>query len=82
MLAEREVGLHALLDGERPQLLEPADLGLRPRLVTLVGERRPAPQRERLPQHDRGLARREVGAAAAVLLEPVGVEFARLTRSR
>ncbi len=78
MLAEREVGLDAILDGQRPQLLEPADLRLRPRLVPLVGEHRPSPQHKRLLQHGRRLARREIGAAPAGLFEPVGVELSRL----
>ena len=48
--AEREVGVDTLLERAEPQLLEPRDLGLGERLVGEVGERRPAPQRERLAE--------------------------------
>ena len=52
--AEREVGLDPLLERRQPQVLEPAALGLGERLVRELGERRPAPERERLAQHRRG----------------------------
>src|SRR3954465_3891342 len=42
--AERQFGVHALLDRHQPQLLEPGDLSLRERLVGEVRPRRPAPQ--------------------------------------
>ena len=48
--AERQVGVDPLLERRQPQLLQPRDLGLGERLVGEVGERRPAPQRERLAQ--------------------------------
>src|SRR5215204_5860817 len=48
--AEREVGVDPVLERGEPLLLEPRDLRLRERLVAEVGERTPAPQRERLPQ--------------------------------
>ncbi len=47
---EREVGVDPLFEGDRPQLLEPGDLGLRERLVEEVGESRAAPQAERLAE--------------------------------
>ena len=52
--AQCEVGVDALLDDDGSQLLEARDLRLRERLVDEVGERRPAPERERLAQHDLG----------------------------
>ena len=45
-----QVGLDAVLEQREPQLLEPADLALGERLIREIGERRPAPERERLPQ--------------------------------
>ena len=48
--AERELGLDALLERGQPHLLEPLDRDLRERLVGEVGERRAAPERERLAQ--------------------------------
>ena len=39
---------------DRAQLLEPGDLGLRERLVHEVGERRAAPERERLAERRLG----------------------------
>src|SRR5215217_158980 len=48
--AQRELGLDALLDGGQVKLLKPGDLALRKRLVRELGERRAAPQRERLAQ--------------------------------
>jgi hypothetical protein len=59
--ARGEVGVDALLERREPQLLQPGDLRLRERLVGQVGERRPAPQAERLAQHPRGRA--GIGAA-------------------
>ena len=43
--------LDALLERLEPKLLEPVDLGLRPRLVGELGQGRPPPERESLPQH-------------------------------
>ena len=48
LAAGREVGVDRELERPQPQLLEPADLGGRERLVGDVIERRAAPQRERL----------------------------------
>ena len=55
--AEREIRLDPLLQGLDPELLEPRDLGLRPGLVGELGQRRPSPERERLPQHPVRLGR-------------------------
>ena len=68
---EREVGLDPLLERDGAELLEPRDLGLGERLVEEVGERRAAPERERLAQ--RALGRRRVAALerrAPLLREP------------
>ena len=48
--AQREIGLDPVLERRQPLLLEPRDLRLRERLVGHVGQRRAAPDRERLPQ--------------------------------
>ena len=53
MAAEREVGLDPLLERRQPQILEPSRLDARERLVGELGQRRPAPQGERLAQQAR-----------------------------
>ena len=50
MPAERELGVDPLLERREPELLEPLDGRLGERLVGEVGERRPAPELERLAQ--------------------------------
>ena len=50
MSAEREVGVDPILVGGEPKLLEPDDLRLRERLPGEVGERRAAPEGERIAQ--------------------------------
>ena len=62
--AERELGLDPLLERREPQLLEPLDGRARERLVREVGERRPAPEVERLAEQ-RGRGRGVVVAASA-----------------
>jgi hypothetical protein len=57
MPAELELGPDALLDRCESELLEPRGLGVRPRFVGQIGQRRAAPQRERLSQR-RGALRR------------------------
>jgi hypothetical protein len=52
--AEREVGLDALLDDDRPQLLEARDLRLCERLVEEIRERGPPPQCKSLAERDLG----------------------------
>src|SRR5205807_1982075 len=49
------------------------DLALRPPLVLDVGERRPAPQRKRLPQRPPGLARNLIARELDEALELRGV---------
>ncbi len=56
MPAAGEVGVEAALQRDQPQIVEPRDLRLRERLVGEVGERRPAPQGERVAQRRRGRA--------------------------
>jgi hypothetical protein len=55
--AEREVGLDALLDDDRAQLLEARDLRLCERLVEEVRERGPSPQCKGLTERDLGRLR-------------------------
>ena len=77
-----EVGRDALLERLEPGLLEPRDLRLAEALVSQVGERRSAPERERLAEPGRGSGR--VAAAQRLApgghpeLEAVDVELARL----
>ena len=47
---ERKVGVDSPLDRGEPQLLDSPDRRLRERLVCEVGERRSAPERERLSE--------------------------------
>ena len=73
-----DLGGEPLLDRLHPQLLEPPDLALRERLEPMVGERRPAPQRQRrLEVVARGpglvLLERDAGPAEQ-LLEAVRVD--------
>ncbi len=68
MPAEREIRLDPLLDGDRAQLLEPRDLGLRERLVQEVRERRAAPEGERLAQRTLGRCRISPSERPAPLL--------------
>ena len=48
--AERELGVDQILQRRRRELLEPRGLAKRERLEEQVGERRPAPERERLAE--------------------------------
>jgi hypothetical protein len=78
--AEHQLRFDASLERRPAPLLEPRDLGLRERLVREVGERRTAPQLERLPEHDGGALRIEVQLgppAGHELLEAVDVTLAR-----
>ena len=87
--AQCQVGIDALLDDDGSQLLEARDLRLRERLVDEVGERRPAPERERLAQHDFGggcVARLERGPpllrqpGEAVQVHLLGIELEDVAR--
>ena len=81
LAAGREVGLDARLDGGQTLLLQPRDLGLRERLEGELGERRPAPQRQRLAQSGRRVLGLSGGQRLASvldeLLEALRVELTR-----
>jgi hypothetical protein len=76
----RQLGVDARLKRRPPQLLQAANLDLREPLVREIGERRPAPECERLAQRPRGRGR--VAVAVARLgqqrLEALEVKLARL----
>ena len=74
MPAEGEVRLDALLHREAVQLVQPGAHGARERLVDEIGERRAAPQRQRLPKPVRGNRRRGRVGLARQLLEAVQIE--------
>src|SRR6266511_44706 len=82
MPAEGEIGLYPALERGQAQLLKPRDRVLRERLVGEVGERWPAPERERLAQR-LGRLGSIPGAERALaglheLLERVQIELSRL----
>ena len=52
--AARQVAVHGQLDRPQAQLLQAADLAARERLVRDVGQRRAAPQHQRLARHPAG----------------------------
>ena len=64
--------------GVRVQLLQPADLPLRERLVGEVGERRAAPEGERLAEQCRPSVVRSVPRLRAQPLEPCEVDLSRI----
>ena len=76
--AEGEVGVDAVLERVETQLLEPADLVLGEGLVGEVGQRRAAPEIERLSQTLGGAvgvaAIERLAALAGEALEAVGVD--------
>src|SRR5215204_4329777 len=81
MAAERQVGLDPLLERGQAQLLEPADLLAGEVLIGEVGERRTAPEGERLAQEVRGrlrIRRPKRPPAAEELLEAVEIALAPL----
>jgi hypothetical protein len=77
---EPQVGLEAPLQRADPQLLQPPDLRLGPRLVADLGQRRSPQQRQRAGQEVRGAGRFALLERAAALLgtvlELAGVERA------
>ena len=79
-----EVGLDPRAEAAEAQIVEPRDLGLGEALVGDVGERRPAPELERVPQRGGRLprlaARELLAPQPQALLEAVGVERARRER--
>jgi hypothetical protein len=74
MAPEREIRVDASLERDEPALLEARDLVLREVVVCEVGERRTAPQRERVTQHRGRVAGLNVARVVDELLEAVGVE--------
>ena len=78
MPTEREVGLDPLLERGEAQLVEPLDGGARERLVGEVGERRPAPQAERLAEE---LRRRVLVVAARAPSRPRAASRSNRARS-
>ena len=76
-----QVGLHAQLQRGQAPLFQPSDLGRRERQRGDLGQRRPAPERERLVQRRRGLLRVARGQRLATILdaplEALDIELAR-----
>ena len=72
--AEGEVGLAAQLERVQPELLEAPRLGLGEGLGDHVGQRRAAPERQRLAQEPRGGRRRGVLGLGHERLEAAQVE--------
>jgi hypothetical protein len=79
--AESQARLGAFLQAGQVQLLQPGDLGLREGLITEIGQRRAAPQRQRLVQHPGRLRRVAlydgIAAFADQPLELADVQFRR-----
>ena len=75
--AEVELGLDPLLHRREAELVEAIGLRAGPRLVGEVGERRPAPQRERLAQRLGPCGRVERGGLGEQPLEPCRVDGVR-----
>ncbi len=80
VVSERKVGIDALLDCLQAKLLEPADRSLRERLVREIGERRPAPQSQRLAQLLRGDRRLGGRRLPDEALEALQVELVAIKR--
>jgi hypothetical protein len=72
--AEREIALDPLLQRLQPKPVEPLDLGLRPALVGELGQRRPSPEREGLPEQHVRLRGRGGPGLSHELLEAVQVQ--------
>ncbi len=77
-----EVGLDSVLEQREPQLLEPADLTESKGFEREIGERRPAPEAQRLPQPLRSPAGvigcQSLAPLVGEALASVEVELARL----
>src|SRR5207247_5472563 len=82
MVSELKLGPDPLLDCDQVQLFQPGDLGLGERLVGEIGERGAPPERERLGEQIRGLARSTGSEGASAFgeqgLEAMKVELAGL----
>ena len=80
--AELDLGLDAILERRQPELVEPRDLPLEEALVREVGERRSAPQRQRVAEGGRALGGRKRPRIVDEPLEAAGVDHARLRAER
>ena len=78
MTAKLDFRLDPVLEGSQPELVEARDLVLQEALEREVGERRPAPQRERVAQSGRALCRRQRPYVGDEPLEPTSVDRARI----
>ena len=78
MVAQLDLRLDPVLEGGQPELVEAGDLVLQEALEREVGERRPAPQRERVAQCGRALCGRQRPCVADEPLEPTGVDRPRV----
>ena len=74
LAAELELGLEAVLPGGKARLFEPGGLGHHGVFELDVRQRRPAPERERLPQTHRPLLRSSVPGLSDAALEAVDVD--------
>ena len=81
MLAQREPRVDQVLDRREVQIVEPRDLSRDERLIGQIGERRPAPERERSGQQcasatkvafDGGLSCRRQGGLESVDVDGLG----------
>ncbi len=68
--SQSEICVDPLLERGEPKLLEPGDLRLRERLVREVGQRRPAPERERVTEPIGRQLRVVASERLSPLLEP------------
>ncbi len=76
--AELDLGLDAVLERGEPELVEPRDLRLEEALVREVGERRAAPERERVPERGGALRGRKRPRVVHEPLEATSVDRTRL----
>ena len=76
--AQLEVGRDPLLERGQPNALEPLNLLLEERLELEIGERRPAPEPERLAQQVRALGGLGRARASKQLLEAAEIELRRV----
>src|SRR5262249_39178716 len=76
--AERDLRIHQPLDRSQPKLLESIDLGAREVVVREVGERRSAPESERLAELSSGSLGFRAACLFQQLLETMSVQIARI----
>src|SRR3954454_2060771 len=80
MAAELELGVDALFGRDQPELLATLRLAAREGLQLRVGQRRAAPQRERLAEQPGAVGRPDVARLARQTLETPEVDLLRLDR--